>query len=271
MPELPEVETSRRGIRPYLVDQQIEDIIIRQPKLRWPIPADIKRCIPGQVIRTVERRGKYLIISTDVGHMILHLGMSGNLRIVPTDTLAEKHDHVDLLMTSELSLRFTDPRRFGCLLWTTEDPYGHPLLEKLGPEPLSKAFNLDYLYPLAKKSQRPIKTLIMDSHVVVGVGNIYASESLFMSGIHPKRIASKVSAERLEILIESIKTILKKAIKVGGTTLKDFRKSDGKPGYFKQQLQVYGRNDLPCSHCETPIKQIQLGQRSTYYCPQCQR
>lgn len=270
MPELPEVETSRRGIEPHILNKKVTDIIIRQKQLRWPIPARLKSQLCGQIIRGVERRGKYILLRTDVGTAILHLGMSGSLRILPTGTPAEKHDHVDIVFTKTL-LRLRDPRRFGALLWTSGDPLQHKLLTKLGPEPLSDAFNAGYLYQLSRSRKVAIKTLIMNSQVVVGVGNIYASESLFAAGISPLRRADRISLARYQHLVNAIKDILQRAIEQGGTTLRDFTQQDGKPGYFQQTLNVYGRGKLPCPDCTAAIKQITQAQRSTFYCPHCQK
>lgn len=270
MPELPEVETSRRGIEPHILNKKVTDVIIRQRQLRWPIPARLKNQLCGQVIRQVDRRGKYILLRTDAGTAILHLGMSGSLRILPTSTPAEKHDHVDIVF-GKTALRLRDPRRFGALLWTSADPLQHKLLSKLGPEPLSDAFNAQYLYQLGRSRKVAIKTLIMNSQVVVGVGNIYASESLFEAGISPLRRADRISLARYQHLVDAIKDILQRAIAQGGTTLRDFTQQDGKPGYFQQTLNVYGRVKLPCPHCAAVIKQITQAQRSTFYCPHCQK
>lgn len=270
MPELPEVETSRRGIEPHILNKKVTDVIIRQKQLRWPIPARLKSQLKGQLIRQVERRGKYILLRTDVGTAILHLGMSGSLRILPTGTPAEKHDHVDIVF-GKITLRLRDPRRFGALLWTSADPLQHKLLSKLGPEPLSDEFNADYLYQLSRTRKVAIKTLIMNSQVVVGVGNIYASESLFAAGISPLRRADRISLPRYQRLVIAIKDILQRAIAQGGTTLRDFTRQDGKPGYFQQILNVYGRGQQPCPHCAQAIKQITQAQRSTFYCPHCQK
>ena len=271
MPELPEVETTRRGIEPYLTGSKIKDIIIRQRKLRWPIPRQLEKELTGQQVRSVTRRGKYLLLNTDVGTAIFHLGMSGSLQIINNDKPAGPHDHVDLLLNNKTRLRFTDPRRFGCLLWARSDPLKHKLLCKLGPEPLSDEFNSDYIFNQARRRKLNIKSFLMNSHVVVGVGNIYANESLFMAGIHPKRAAGRISQHRYELLVHSVKEVLNDSIKKGGTTLKDFVNSDGKPGYFQQTLRVYGRGGEPCTQCSAILKEIRLGQRSTVYCTNCQR
>tara|TARA_R110000868_G_scaffold380784_1_gene646905 strand:- start:80305 stop:81117 length:813 start_codon:yes stop_codon:yes gene_type:complete len=270
MPELPEVETSTRGIRPHMRGQTVTDVIVRQRQLRWPIPSNLKRHLVQQTIRDVTRRGKYILLTTDNGTAILHLGMSGSLRILPATTAPLKHDHVDIVLQSGKCLRFNDPRRFGCLLWSKQ-PGQHKLLSQLGPEPLSDEFTTDYLFQQSRKKKQAVKTFIMDSHVVVGVGNIYANEALFMAGIRPRVAAGGLSKPRYEKLVTAIKFVLQRSIDVGGTTLKDFLDSDGKPGYFQQMLNVYGRGDLPCRKCDTKLKEIRLGQRSTVYCPQCQR
>jgi formamidopyrimidine-DNA glycosylase len=270
MPELPEVETTRRGIEPHLLGQVVTDVIVRQPKLRWPIPANLKRSLKGAIISSVTRRGKYLLIGSDRGALIIHLGMSGSLRILPASDVPLAHDHFDLELGSHL-LRLRDPRRFGAVLFSKDDPMQHTLLKTLGPEPLTDDFNADYLVTKSRGRQLAIKNLIMDSHVVVGVGNIYASESLFLAGIRPTVRAGKLSRPRIEKLVQSIKTVLEKAIGEGGTTLRDFASADGQPGYFAQQLNVYGRTGEACLVCDAPIQQKVIGQRSTFYCPVCQK
>ena len=269
MPELPEVETTRLGIAPHLLGRRIAKLVIRQPKLRWPIPQPLIACMPGQRIESIERRAKYLLVHTVAGSALLHLGMSGSLRVLDSGTPADKHDHYDWLLDSGRILRFTDPRRFGSLLW---QPLGsmHALLAHLGPEPLSDDFDGDYLWRLSRGRAASVKTFIMDQAIVVGVGNIYAAEALFAAGIHPRRKAGSVSRARYALLAEAIQRILKVAIKRGGTTLRDFISPDGVPGYFEQELTVYGRTDQPCRNCATAIRVITLGQRSTFYCPSCQ-
>lgn len=270
MPELPEVETTRRGITPHILGHNISDVVIRQRKLRWPIPRGLAQKLRGQTIQAVERRAKYLLLKTDIGTLILHLGMSGSLRILPAETPAEKHDHFDMLFNNGQCLRLTDPRRFGAVLWSKEPVEQHKLIQHLGPEPLSEAFDITELYNKSRGRKVSVKQFIMDGKVVVGVGNIYASEALFLAGIHPKKAAGKISQPRYELLTAAIKHILAAAIKQGGTTLRDFVGGDGKPGYFSQQLNVYGRTGEPCTTCGQPIKQLTLGQRSTYFCPKCQ-
>ncbi|MBN0988142.1 bifunctional DNA-formamidopyrimidine glycosylase/DNA-(apurinic or apyrimidinic site) lyase [Amphritea pacifica] len=270
MPELPEVETTRRGIEPHIEGRMITALTVRQPKLRWPVPEQLSEWVTGARIHSVTRRGKYLLINLPGGSVMIHLGMSGSLYMVSSDQPAGYHDHVDLVLDSGMALRLTDPRRFGSVLW---QPAGqqHLLLEALGPEPLSSDFTAAYLQQRCAGRKQAIKPFIMNSQVVVGVGNIYANEALFGAGIHPKRAAGNISAERLTRLVEEIRIVLARAIEQGGTTLKDFVGGDGKPGYFKQQLNVYGRGGEPCHHCKSTLKEIRLGQRSTVYCPECQR
>ena len=271
MPELPEVETTRRGITPHCLNQVVTKIIIRQPKLRWPIPPQIKKILPGERLNAIERRGKYILLRFNVGTLLIHLGMSGSLRILPTAVPVEKHDHFDLLFNNGLCLRFHDPRRFGSILFIKGEPHSHKLLIDLGPEPLTDTFNTNYLFDISRNKTVNIKQLIMNSKIVVGVGNIYASEALFLAGIHPKRSAGKIAKLRYQRLTEAIKSVLTAAIKQGGTTLRDFTSSDGKPGYFSQQLNVYGREGQPCPQCGSLIKNIVIGQRASYYCGKCQR
>lgn len=270
MPELPEVETSCRGIAPHLEQQQVTDVIIRQAKLRWPIPTDLKHKLVGQNILHVSRRGKYILIQAESGCLLLHLGMSGNVRILPSDAPILKHDHVDIVLATGKCLRFNDPRRFGCLLWTTTNPHQHKLLRRLGPEPLTDDFNIDYLFQQSRHKKINVKQFIMNSQIVVGIGNIYASEALFSAGILPTRVASSISKARYAKLIMEIKKVLQHSIDIGGTTLRDFVNSDGKPGYFKQQLQVYGRAGQVCHHCDNNLKMLQINKRSTFFCHHCQ-
>lgn len=271
MPELPEVETTLRGIMPHIAQQSITHVIVRHHQLRWPIPKNINAILTGQTVHQLTRRAKYLLFQCDNGYLLLHLGMSGRIRILPVDTAAEKHDHVDILFGNDCLLRFTDPRRFGAALWIEGDPEKHPLLSHLGPEPLTNAFNNTYLYERSRARKAPVKSFIMDNRIVVGVGNIYAAEALFAAGIHPNRAAGKISAEQYEKLVAAIKKILRHAIKKGGTTLKDFTRSDGSPSYFSIELQVYGKQNQPCPRCKTKLKLLRIGQRSTVYCPMCQK
>ena len=271
MPELPEVETTRRGISPHIVNKPIRDVVIRQHRLRWPVSASLGNELIGRQISAVGRRAKYLIFYLEHGCVILHLGMSGSLRILDQAVPADKHDHVDVLFRDNTCLRFRDPRRFGSIHWTGPDPLQHQLLCHLGPEPLGPALTGAYLYQLSRHRTQSIKTFIMDSRTVVGVGNIYASEALFKCGIHPLRKAGNISLARYGKLTGSIRNVLDAALAKGGTTLRDFVGSDGTPGYFKLELDVYDRAGEPCRTCGTGISLIRQGQRSTYYCTQCQR
>jgi formamidopyrimidine-DNA glycosylase len=268
MPELPEVETSRRGILPYLKGQIIHKIIVRQPKLRWPVDSAISNA-HGQVILDIQRRAKYLLLQLSNNWIVIHLGMSGSLRILPKPQKAQKHDHIDLILENGVTLRYTDPRRFGSWLWANSlDEILQ--LQHFGPEPLSHEFSAIYLFEKAKNRQVSIKSWIMDNHIVVGVGNIYASESLFMAKINPNRKVSSLQLNEFERLVAAIKQVLSKSIEQGGTTLKDFLQSNGKPGYFAQELQVYGRNGERCLICGAEIKSQKIGQRNTFYCEYCQ-
>ncbi len=270
MPELPEVETTRRGIEPYVRGQQVVAMIVRQSRLRWPIPTQLKRKFTGQVIHTVGRRAKYLLLGTQRGTVIMHLGMSGSLRVLDTHIPPQAHDHVDFVLPEQRVLRLRDPRRFGALLWIEDNPLLHPLLRDLGPEPLSDSFNGDYLYQMSRARRVAVKAFIMNSHIVTGLGNIYANEALFHAGIHPRRAVNLIARNRYRRLAESIKWVLQNAIAYGGTTLRDFTHEDGKPGYFRNELQVYGRAEEPCINCGQPIVVRSQGQRATYYCPRCQ-
>jgi len=271
MPELPEVETTRRGIAPALEGRTIVALVVRDRRLRWPVPADLEKCLRGQPVNQVARRAKYLLLETPVGSAIIHLGMSGSMRIVPENEAPEKHDHFDIVTSAAEIVRFNDPRRFGSLLWTASNPLEHPLLAKLGPEPLSPDFTGEHLWQSGQGRRVTIKQHIMNSKVVAGVGNIYANEALFRAGIHPTRAAGRIALPRMAMLAEEIRTVLNDAIQQGGTTLRDYRGGDGKPGYFKQQLLVYDRGGEPCIKCGKTIKRIVQGQRATYYCSNCQR
>lgn len=270
MPELPEVETTCRGIKPHIEDKCIMDVIVRQGNLRWPVPGNLAELVNGLRINGVYRRAKYLLLCTLNGTLIIHLGMSGSLRIVNDEHAVKKHDHIDFVFPDRTILRFNDPRRFGAVLWTSEPAENHALLRDLGPEPLLSDFNGEHLYNLAKNRSIAVKSFIMDSHVVVGVGNIYANEALFMAGIKPDRAAGKISQARYEKLAVSIRAVLSSAIEQGGTTLRDFVNESGKPGYFKQQLKVYGRGGEPCRECLTPLTEIRIVNRSTVFCRHCQ-
>src|SRR4249919_1753190 len=270
MPELPEVETTRRGLAPHLEGRTVTGVVLRRPDLRWPIPDEVRDLLPGQRIAAVRRRAKYLLLDTSAGSALLHLGMSGSLRVLPAATPVKAHDHVDLALDSRRVLRFTDPRRFGCLLW---QPAGetHDLLKHLGPEPLSDAFDGDYLFALSRGRRAPVKTFLMDQGIVVGVGNIYAAESLFRAGIAPNREAGEVSRARYARLAAAVKDILAFAITRGGTTLRDFLSPDSAPGYFEQELFVYGREGEACKSCGRTLHGLRLGNRATAWCSRCQR
>jgi len=274
MPELPEVEVTRRGIAPQLVGQRIDTAVVRNKNLRWPIPAHLPKTVAGLTIRDVNRRGKYLLIDCGLGFLLLHLGMSGSLRLLAADVAAQKHDHFDLILANHTRLRLKDPRRFGAVLWLPGDLQNalqHPLLAHLGPEPLTAAFTGKALHDAIRGRKVHIKIALMNSRIVVGVGNIYASEALFGAGIHPDTAAGKIGLVRCEKLAQTIKTILQAAIQAGGSSLRDFVGSDGNPGYFQQNYFVYGRGGEPCRKCGASIKQITQGQRSSFYCPRCQR
>lgn len=270
MPELPEVETTRAGIAPHVTGQSIDRAVIRNANLRWPVPARLKRQLQGQRIHALERRAKYLLFELDSGHLIIHLGMSGSLRINPVGTEIGAHDHFELQFGNGLCLRLRDPRRFGSVHYLTGAVLDHPLLTGLGPEPLGESFDGDHLYDKSRRRRQSVKTFIMDSRIVVGVGNIYASESLFEAGIRPGLAAGRISRGRYRLLAAAIRSVLGKAIASGGTTLRDFTGSSGQPGYFRHELMVYDRADQPCKSCSTPIRSKRLGQRSTFYCHICQ-
>ena len=268
MPELPEVETTKNGISPYLKGFTIERIVVRQPKLRWSVSPELTQ-ISQQKVTALSRRAKYLIIHTEQGYIIGHLGMSGSVRIVPHNSPIDKHDHLDIVMNNGKLMRYNDPRRFGAWLWTANLEEFHLFL-KLGPEPLSEQFNADYLFNKSRQKTTAIKTFIMDNAIVVGVGNIYANESLFLCGLHPSKATGKLTNAQCELLVSTIKQVLSNAIEQGGTTLKDFLQPDGRPGYFAQQLLVYGNKDKPCPKCGAKIESLVIGQRKSFYCPKCQ-
>jgi formamidopyrimidine-DNA glycosylase len=270
MPELPEVETTRRGIAPAVEGHIIRDVVVRERRLRWPVPAGLEDRLRGQRVMKLERRAKFLLLETAAGTALIHLGMSGSMRIVNPGEPPEKHDHFDIVMESGDVIRFNDPRRFGSLLWAGAAAERHPLLASLGPEPLGPDFCGAYLHGTARKRRVSIKQHIMNSQVVAGVGNIYANEALFRAGIHPARAAGRIALTRMNVLAEEIRTVLNAAIRRGGTTLRDYRGGDGKPGYFRQELLVYERNGKPCKRCSTALTRIVQGQRATYYCPRCQ-
>jgi formamidopyrimidine-DNA glycosylase len=269
MPELPEVETTRRGIQPHLVDRTVTKVVVRQPRLRWPVAPEV-RALAGTTLTGVTRRAKYLLLGSAAGSALVHLGMSGSIRILSQATPAEPHDHVELHLDNGRMLRFTDPRRFGCWLWQAPGDT-HTLLRGLGPEPLDDDFHGDLLWRRSRARAAPVKTFLMDQSVVVGVGNIYAAESLFHAGIHPARAAGRISRARYVRLAAVVKTVLANAIERGGTTLRDFLRPDGAPGYFEQELVVYGREGERCRTCATALRALRLGQRASAYCPRCQR
>ncbi len=271
MPELPEVETTRRGIAPYIEGREVVAVTVREPRLRWPVPPTLATELAGQTVQRLERRAKYLLFRTAAGTMILHLGMSGSLRILLSPQPPGRHEHVDIAVAGGALLRYQDPRRFGSIHWTEDDPLAHPLLAHLGPEPLGPEFDGDYLFRRSRGRTMPVKAFLMDAQVVVGVGNIYANEALHRAGILPARPAGKIGLERYRRLAEAVKEVLASAIRAGGTTLRDFVSGEGKPGYFSQQLHVYGRAGEPCFQCGQPLRGSRLGQRATYYCGRCQR
>lgn len=274
MPELPEVETTRRGVGPTLIKATISAVNVRNASLRWPVPPNLAELLIGQTVLAVERRAKYLLIQFSSGTLIVHLGMSGSLRFVAPGTPALKHDHIDLLLApaeqAATILRYRDPRRFGAWLWQQGPIEQHPLLAKLGPEPLSDAFDAEHLYQATRKRTIAVKQALMDNALVVGVGNIYANEALFHARIRPTRAACDLKRADCVRLAEAIKLILARAIEAGGSSLRDFVGAGGEPGYFQQTYYVYGRSDEPCRECSHPIAQIRQGQRSSFYCPACQ-
>lgn len=271
MPELPEVETICRGIAPHIIGQTIKQALVRQPKLRWSVSKTLAEDLRGLTVRSVTRRAKYLLLTTNGGTLLVHLGMSGSLRILTNEQDVGKHDHVDIIFTDGTVLRYNDPRRFGAVLWTREIPTEHKLLKNLGVEPLSEHCNGELLFQLSRKRKVPIKSFIMDSHIVVGVGNIYANEALFMAGLLPTRHAGTLELDDYQRLVECIRVVLRHAIEQGGTTLRDFVNESGKAGYFQQQLRVYGRAGLPCVSCQQPLQETRLANRSTVFCCLCQK
>lgn len=271
MPELPEVETVMHGLKAHVEGAIIIDVVVRHHRLRWPISSTLEHDLCQQRVNELSRRGKYLLMRVDAGTLIMHLGMSGSLRIVTSTTPINTHDHVDIIFSNQNIMRYTDPRRFGALVWTNEDPYKHVLLKSQGVEPLDSYFTADYLKQRACSRRIAIKPFIMDSKIVVGIGNIYAAEALFLAGIHPATPAGVLTQLQCQQLVKSIKQVLQSAIKQGGTTVKDFVNSAGKPGYFAQQLTVYGRAGLPCVRCKLPLHSFKLGQRSTVFCARCQK
>lgn len=270
MPELPEVETIVNGLNPHIRGKVVSDVLLRYHQLRWPIPQELKSCLKNQSVIQVMRRAKYILIKFSIGTLIIHLGMSGRLCIVHYKTPLKKHDHVDIIFSDEQCLRYHDPRRFGAILWTVEPPEHHHLLKRLGMEPFSPEFTASYLHRCVNNRRAAIKVLLMDSHVVVGIGNIYAAEALFLAKINPNLPAGLLTLLDCQKLVDAIHVTLFSAIQQGGTTLKDFVNSEGAPGYFAQQLNVYGRGGQACVECSTPLQQLVLAQRSTVYCSFCQ-
>lgn len=271
MPELPEVETTLRGVLPHVRNKKIHAVIVRHYGLRYPVDDKLSGYLQGRQISGGYRRGKYLLFLVGDGALMIHLGMSGSLRIVDAKTPPNKHDHMDLVLSDGQAMRFTDPRRFGAILWLADASAQHPLLQHLGPEPLTDTFSGQHLFERSRRKTVAVKNFVMDSRTVVGVGNIYANEALFIAGIHPTKTAGKISLQRYEVLATTIKTVLADAIRQGGTTLRDFVGGDGNPGYFQQSLNVYGRGGKPCVVCGRPLKEVRLGQRSTVFCGRCQR
>ncbi len=271
MPELPEVETICRGIAPHVHGKVVARLIIRDARLRWPVADELCQLLASQTILGVDRRAKYLLFRTGAGTLLSHLGMTGKFRVLSQPTPPDKHDHVDLIFTDGSLLRYTDARRFGSLHWAGQHPETHPLLRDLGPEPFDPAFSGDYLHQRSRQKKQPVKLFLMDNHVVVGLGNIYANEALFLAGISPTRAAGRVSLARYCRLRDAAVQVLESAIQHGGTTLRDYVDSRGAPGYFRVHLNVYGRDDQPCPRCGSAIRTIRLGQRSTFYCQECQR
>lgn len=277
MPELPEVETTRRGIAAHVNGRRIAQLVVHDGRLRWPVPADLPARLSGQRIARVDRRGKYLLLVLDAGQLMIHLGMSGSLRLVSVGSPRKTHDHLVWQLTepdgcaSTMELRFHDPRRFGCCLWVDGQADAHPLLRDLGPEPLTADFSDTHLFQRSRGKRVPVKAFLMDSHVVVGVGNIYANEALFRVGIHPLREAGRISAARYAALTTAVRDILAHAVERGGTTLRDFVNGHGEPGYFQQELHVYGRAAQPCTRCGKALTEVRLSARSTVFCARCQR
>lgn len=271
MPELPEVETTRRGLLPHLVGRRIRDVVVRNANLRWPVPPDLSRRLRGEQVHDVRRRGKYLLIDCRRGHLLVHLGMSGRLTLVAQDAPVRAHDHVDVRLEGRQALRLTDPRRFGAVLWLPGPAEGHVLLRGLGIEPFDPGFGGAALHRLARGRRVAVKPFLMNSRVVTGVGNIYASEALFAAGIHPARSVARISRARWDRLAATVRETLERALAAGGTTLRDFASADGHPGAFQDACAVYGREGRPCPACGTPVRSLRQGQRSTFYCPRCQR
>ncbi len=271
MPELPEVETTRRGLLPHVVGRRIRDVVVRNPHLRWPVTRGIARHARGERVLAIRRRGKYLLFDCPRGHLLVHLGMSGRLSVVPQDAPAQAHDHVDVQLEGNGSLRLTDPRRFGAVLWLPSPAEGHALLNGLGVEPFDEGFSGAAMHALARGRRVPIKSFLMNGRIVTGVGNIYASEALFAAGIDPRRAAGRLSLERWSRLVDSVRATLERALAAGGSTLRDYALVDGREGGFQHEFSVYDREGRPCPRCGRAIRQLRQGQRSTFFCPGCQR
>lgn len=271
MPELPEVETTRRGLEPHLKGSRIERVVVRESRLRWPIARDLASRLEGSTIHKVDRRGKYLLLGIETGWLIVHLGMSGSLRLLSSGAAVGKHDHFDLLLSTGMLVRLTDPRRFSAILFAGGVALSHPLLASLAPEPLDAAFSPEWLHARLRGRNAPIKTLLMNNHIVTGVGNIYANEALFLARIHPRTAGHRVGSARCARLVQAIRETLRAAIAAGGSSLRNFVGSDGKPGYFQQRYCVYAREGEPCRICSAPIRAERIGQRSAFFCPRCQR
>lgn len=274
MPELPEVETTKRGISPHILNKKVKTVTVRQASLRWPVPEELPDKLIGNTVTAIERRAKYLLVfmnNESQQALLIHLGMSGSLRICAPDDTVLKHDHVDISFDDGTTLRYSDPRRFGCILWLDSTPAEHKLLNHLGPEPLSDDFNANYLWQRSRGKQVAVKQFVMDQKVVTGIGNIYATEALFTAGVHPNKPAGKVSKARYALFVEEAKRILQRSITQGGTTLRDFVGGDGKPGYFAQQLLVYGRKGEKCLTCDANLEEIRLSNRASVFCPSCQK
>jgi len=271
VPELPEVETVRRGLEPLVVGRRVRLVRVHNRSLRWPVPHGLGRILVGQPLLAISRRSKYLLLTLPNGTLVIHLGMTGHLRVVPADEPRRKHDHVEFLLDDGRALRFNDARRFGAILWTQDDPLHHPLLKELGPEPFDEAFTAAYLARRGEGRRVAVKPFLMDAHTLVGVGNIYASEALFRARIDPRKPAGAVSRAAWNRLVSAVREVLAEAITAGGTTIRDFMSSDGEPGYFRISLQVYGRGGEPCLACGAPVRVVRLGQRSTFFCAKCQR
>ena len=269
MPELPEVETTRRGIAPLITGRRVVRVAVRNPHLRWRVPTRLVRELPGQTIENVTRRAKYLLLTTSAGSVIIHLGMSGSLRIIDSSLAPGIHEHVDIVFDNGRCLRLRDPRRFGAVLWTNKFTQ-HPLLAELGPEPLGKGFDAIYLFNVSRGRRRAVRDLLLDGHIVAGIGNIYANEALFAAGVRPQRPAGRLSHQQCDRLVRSIRSTLTRALRAGGTTLRDFQNPEGRPGHFQLKLNVYGRQGQPCPRCGKKIRQVRLGQRSAFFCTKCQ-